>query len=184
MENTLNKTSVEGKWKIDAIHSNVNFTVDHLVISQVTGSFEQYDGSISNEDGDFASSEIEFSIETGSINTKNEMRDNHLKSDDFFNSEEYPNIRFKSTSIEETGENRYDIHGDLSIRDITRPVSFKAKIGGIAVDGYGNTKLGMKVSTLINRFDYKLKWNQLTEAGGMTVGKEVEINAQLQFGKQ
>lgn len=184
MDTTAQSASTKGKWGIDASHSNLNFTVSHLVISRVTGSFEKYEGSIGNEQDDFTEAQVKFSIDTASINTRNEQRDGHLKSDDFFNAEEYPQITFTSSSITETGEDKYAIKGDLRIRDVTREVTFEARIGGVAVDGYGNTKLGMEVKTTINRFDHKLKWNQMTEAGGMTVGKEVDINGQLQFAKQ
>ena len=182
--NTTTITSLKGEWAVDSAHSNMQFSVTHLVISHVNGSFEAYDGVIKNEGDDLTSAHVEFSIDPSSINTGNEQRDNHLKSDDFFNAEKYPHIKFESSSIEEVSENTYEIKGDLTIRDITRPTTFKARVGGVAVDGYGNTKLGMRVNTTINRFDYGLKWNQLTEAGGVTVGKDVEINANLQFGKK
>ncbi len=175
---------LKGEWTIDNSHSNLQFTVSHLVISHVNGHFDSYDGSIDNSGEDLTSAKINISIDTASINTGMEMRDNHLKSDDFFNAEAFPQIKFKSAEIVKTGENTYDINGEMTVRDITRPATFKGKIGGVAIDGYGNTKLGMKVTTTINRFDYGLKWNQLTEVGGMTVGKEVEVNANLQFAKK
>ena len=166
--NTTEATAIDlkGTWAIDNSHSNLQFTVTHLVISQVNGHFGSYDGTIVNEDEDLNNAKINFNIDSASINTGIEMRDNHLKSDDFFNAEAYPQIKFTSANIEKTGENSYDINGEMTIRDVTRPATFKAKIGGVAVDGYGNTKLGMRVTTSINRFDYGLKWNQLTEAGG------------------
>jgi polyisoprenoid-binding protein YceI len=175
---------VKGTWSIDNSHSNLQFTVSHLVISQVNGHFSSYDGTIESNGEDLTSASIKFGIDTNSINTGIENRDAHLMSDDFFNAEAYPQIKFTSTNIVKTGENAYDISGEMTIRDITLPATFKAKVGGIAVDGYGNTKLGMRVTTAINRFDYGLKWNQLTEVGGVTVGKEVEVNANLQFAKQ
>lgn len=112
------------------------------------------------------------------------MRDNHLKSDDFFNAEAFPQIHFESDRIEQISDMEYSIIGKMRIRDIEREVVFNARLGGVAVDAYRNTKLGMRVTTSINRFDYNLKWNQMTEAGGMVVGKNVEINAQLQFGQE
>lgn len=174
--------STKGKWAIDHIHSNLHFTVQHLVISHVTGTFSNYEGSISNASEDFTQSNVSFKIDVSSLDTKNEMRDGHLKSDDFFNAEAFPSIEFQSDRIVQKAENKFDIHGKLLIRDIELDVIFNALIGGTAVDGYGNTKMGMKVTTSINRFDYKLKWNQMTEAGSMVVGKTIEINAQLQFG--
>lgn len=184
MNTVLSNVSTLGNWSPDLVHSNLNFTVDHLVISQVTGSFSSYTGSIKNETEDLSNAQIEFSIDVDSLDTKNEMRDNHLKSDDFFNAASYPQITFKSEKIEATDDNEFDITGTMRIRDIEREVVFKGVLGGVAVDGYGNTKMGLKVSTTINRFDYDLKWNQMTEAGGMVVGKKVYITAQLQFVKQ
>ncbi len=181
---TLNNQTLTGKWSVDHVHSNLQFTVDHLVISQVNGSFRDYTGSLSNEGENFEDAQIDFSIKTASLNTNNEMRDDHLRSDDFFNAEAYPEIVFKSTGIEKTGDNTFNINGTLTIRDVRKSVTFKAKVGGVAKDAYGNTKLGLRVSTEIDRFDYNLKWNQLTEAGGFTVGKEVEITGNLQLVKQ
>lgn len=184
MSTTATETiSTKGKWVIDRVHSNLNFTVDHLVISQVTGNFSMYEAIINNQGDDFSSAEVDFKIDVTSLDTKNEMRDNHLKSDDFFNAASFPHIHFKSDRIVQQNENIYDIHGKLKIRDIEQEVIFNARIGGVAVDGYGNTKMGMKVNTRINRFDYNLKWNQVTEAGSMVVGKTIEISAQLQFGQ-
>ena len=184
MNSTIQEISTKGKWSVDHIHSNLNFTVDHLVISQVTGSFGTYEGMISNDSDDLTEASISFKINVNSLDTKNEMRDNHLKSDDFFNADTFPHILFTSEKIEQTGENDYQITGTMRIRDIEKQAVFNARLGGVAIDGYGNTKLGMRVTTSINRFDYDLKWNQMTEAGGMVVGKKVEINAQLQFGQE
>lgn len=111
------------------------------------------------------------------------MCNSHLKSDCFFNAENYPGISFASNAIQQTGESEFKVTGKLHIRDVERVEVFTARLGGVAIDPYGNTKLGMKVSTSINRFDYNLKWNQMTEAGGMVVGKTVDISAQLQFTK-
>lgn len=180
---TTPELDLKGSWSVDDFHSNLQFTVTHLVISQVNGHFKTYGGTIKNEGSDLESANIHFTIDTNSIHTGNEQRDGHLQSDDFFNSASYPQIKFQSNRITKTGENTYDIEGEMTIRDIIKPAIFKAKIGGVAVDGYGNTKLGMRVTTSINRFEYGLKWNQLTEAGGVTVGKEVEVNANLQFAK-
>jgi polyisoprenoid-binding protein YceI len=174
----------KGKWTNDAVHSDINFSVSHLVISKVNGTFESYSGNLNNETGEFKDSKLEFDIQVDSINTKNEMRDNHLKSDDFFNAEKHPTIHFVSTHVQDAGEGKFLIKGDLSIREITKEVVWEAYLGGTAVDGYGNTKLGLEVSTTINRFDYNLKWNQLTETGGFTVGKDISIIGNLQFAKQ
>ena len=135
MNTVLNTVSTKGIWNTDNTHSNLNFTVDHLVISQVTGSFSSYSGSIVNESDDLTNAHIEFAIDVDSLDTNNEMRDNHLKSDDFFNAASYPQITFKSEKIVATDDNEFDIIGKMQIRDIEREVVFKGVLGGVAVDG-------------------------------------------------
>lgn len=169
------------KWNVDVAHSNVKFTVVHLVISDVEGSFNTFNGSMTSTKPDFAESTIEFTVDVNSINTNNEMRDTHLKSDDFFNAEKFPKMKFKSTSFKKVSGNKYLLIGNLTLRDVTKSVKFNVTYGGTAKDGYGNTKAGFKASTVINRFDYGLKWNALTEAGGATVGKNVTIDLRLEF---
>jgi polyisoprenoid-binding protein YceI len=171
----------ETKWNVDVVHSNVKFTVEHLVISEVEGSFKTFTGSMTSVNPDFVGSSIEFNVDVNSINTDNEMRDNHLKSDDFFNAAKYPKMTFKSTSFKKISGNKYALTGNLTLRDVTKPVTFEVTYGGTAKDGYGNTKAGFKATTVINRFDYGLKWNSLTEAGGMTVGSDVTIDLRLEF---
>lgn len=171
----------QAKWNVDPVHSNVRFTVPHLVISEVEGSFKKFNGTLAAAKPDFTDAAINFTVEVGSINTDNEMRDKHLKSDDFFNAEQYPNMVFKSTSFKKLSDNKYLLSGNLTIRNITRPVRFNVTYGGTAKDGYGNTKAGFKATGIINRFDYGLKWNALTEAGGATVGKEITIDMKLEL---
>ena len=171
-------------WNVDKAHSSVKFNVSHLIISEVEGSFKNYDGTIVSEKEDFSDAVINFSADAASISTDNEMRDNHLKSDDFFNSMKYPSIVFKSTSFKKVSDNKYQLVGDLTIRDVTKTVTFDVLYGGSAVDGYGNKKAGFKATSTINRFDYGLKWNAITEAGGMTVGSDVKLILNLQFAKK
>lgn len=174
----------QSKWTVDNVHSSVKFSVPHLVISEMDGSFKKFDGSFTSAKPDFTDASINFNIEVASVNTDNEMRDNHLKSDDFFNSAEYPNMTFKSTSFKKVSGNTYSLYGNLTIRNITKLVKFNVVLGGVAKDGYGNTKSGFKATTKINRFDYNLKWNKLMEAGGATVGKDITINLKLEFTKE
>jgi polyisoprenoid-binding protein YceI len=168
-------------WNLDNTHSNVRFTVPHLVISEVEGSFKKFNGVITSSKPDFTDAAINFNIDVNSINTDNDMRDKHLKGDDFFNAEQFPNMTFKSTSFKKVSGNKYALLGNLTIRNVTKPVKFNVTYGGTAKDGYGNTKAGFKATTTINRFDYNLKWNALTEAGGATVGKDIAIDLKLQF---
>lgn len=176
-------TAQQKNWKTDAAHSAVKFNVTHLVISEVEGNFTQFDGSIVSNGNDFSDAAIEFTVEAASINTDNEMRDGHLKSDDFFNAEKFPKLSFKSVSMTKGKGNAYTLTGDLTIRDVTKRVSFDVKHGGVIKDGYGNIKAGFKATTTINRFDYNLKWNSLTE-GVAVVGPDVNIILNLQFAQK
>lgn len=173
----------QSNWKIDNSHSNVKFTVTHLVISEVDGHFKNFSGTMTSERQDFADAIIEFTVETNSISTDNENRDVHLKSDDFFNAEKYPQMVFRSGSMNQTGDATYELTGDLTIRNITKKVKFDVRYGGTVVDPWGNTKAGFKATGTINRFDYDLKWNALTEAGGAVVGKDVKITINAEFSK-
>ncbi len=169
------------KWNVDPAHSNVRFTVSHLVISEVEGSFKKFNGSISSTSADFNGASVEFTIDVNSVYTDNTNRDGHLKGDDFFSAAKYPNMVFKSTSFKKISGNKYELLGNLTIRDVTKPIKFDVTYGGTAKDGYGNTKAGFKATGLIDRFVYGLKWNSLTEAGGATVGKDITIDLKLEF---
>jgi polyisoprenoid-binding protein YceI len=171
------------KWNVDPVHSNVRFTVPHLVISEVEGSFKKFSGEVVASKPDFTDAAINFAIDVNSIDTDNEMRDKHLKADDFFNAGQFPTATFKSTSFRKISGNKYKLAGNLTIRNVTKPVTFDVVYGGTAKDGYGNTKAGFKATTVINRFDYGLKWNALTEAGGATVGENITIDLKLQFAR-
>lgn len=169
------------KWNIDAVHSSVKFDVTHLVISEVEGSFKLFNGTITSAKPDFTDATIDFTVDVNSINTDNEMRDKHLKSDDFFNAEKFPKMTFKSASFKKVSGKKYLLTGNLTIRDVTKPVKVDVTFGGTAKDGYGNLKAGFKATTKINRFDYNLKWNSLTEAGGAVVGSDINIILNLEF---
>lgn len=176
-------TYSQATWTIDRSHSNVRFTVTHLVISEVEGTFKNFEGTIAASKPDFTDAVINFTVDVNSINTDNEMRDNHLKNDDFFNAEKYPKMTFKSTSFKQLKGNKYELIGLLTIRDVTKTVKWNVTYGGTTNDPWGNTKAGFKASTEINRLDYGLKWNSLTEAGGAVVGSEVTIDLRLEFAK-
>lgn len=171
-----------GKWSVDKAHSSVKFSVTHLVVSEVEGSFKLFDGSMENTKGDFSDAKIDFTVDVNSLNTDNEMRDKHLKGDDFFNAEKFPAMKFQSTSFKSAGGNKYKLAGNLTIRDITKPVVFDVTFGGTAVN-MGKTKAGFKAKTSINRFDYNLKWNKATEAGGLVVSNEVDLTVNVELNK-
>ncbi|MGI9191719.1 MAG: YceI family protein [Chitinophagaceae bacterium] len=168
-------------WQVDPVHSAVKFSVSHLVISEVDGSFKKFQGSIKSAQADLQDAQIEFNIDVNSINTDNNMRDEHLKSADFFDAKQFPSMKFVSTSFKKKSGNNYILTGNMTIKGVTKKVSYNVVYGGIAKDGYGNTKAGFKVKGIINRFDYDLKWNALTEAGGATVGKDIDMTLNLEF---
>ncbi|NWF88796.1 MAG: YceI family protein [Ignavibacteriaceae bacterium] len=171
-------------WTIDKSHSKVGFSVSHMVITDVDGYFKEYDAQISTNGDDFSTLKAELKINTNSIFTDNEKRDGHLRSDDFFNSEKFPQMIFKSKSIKKVGENKYKLVGDFTIRDVTKQVELDVKFNGIIKDAWGNTKAGFKVTGEINRFDYNLKWDKTIETGSLIVGKEVELVIDLQLVKK
>jgi len=164
------------KWSIDAMHSEVEFKVKHLMISTVTGKFSSYSGDIESSNEDFTEAKISFTADVKSISTGNEQRDGHLQSDDFFNSESFPQIKFISTGM---GKNK--LVGDLTIRDVTKSVELNVEYNGKMSDPYGNTKAGFEVSGKINRSDFDLKWSATTEAGGIVVSDEVKIICNIQL---
>ncbi|MBC7915191.1 MAG: YceI family protein [Pyrinomonadaceae bacterium] len=169
------------KWVIDPVHSSVGFTIEHLVISEVDGKFKTYNGNISTTKPDLTDAKIDFTVDVKSIDTENEMRDKHLIASDFFDAEQFPKMAFKSTSFKKVAGNKYVLSGNLTIRGVTKPAKFDVTYGGTAKDNYGNIKAGFKAKGKINRFDYGLKYNGLTEAGGAALGKEVDIDLRLQF---
>lgn len=171
-----------GTWAVDKPHTNVKFSVAHLVISDVDGNFKSFDGTMESSKPDFSDAKITFTADVNSINTDNEMRDNHLKSDDFFNAAKFPQIKFVSTSFTPQGDNKYKLVGNLTIRDVTKTVTFDVKYGGTVV-AMGGTHAGFKATATIDRFDYNLKWSKSTEAGGLVAGKDVEITINADFKK-
>lgn len=171
-------------WNLDAAHSEVTFKVKHLVISTVSGKFKQFSSAVTTEGNDFTTAKISFTIDAASIDTGMDMRDNHLRGDDFFNAEKYPSIQFVSTAIRQVDGNEHEIDGNLTIRDVTQSITLKADFGGIAVDPYGQTKAGFEVEGKIKRQEFGLSWNALTEAGGAVVSDEVKFQANVQYIKQ
>jgi polyisoprenoid-binding protein YceI len=171
-------------WAIDPMHSEIQFKVRHLVISTVTGSFQQFDAKVESNGDSFEGASIEFSAEIASIYTNNEQRDGHLKSADFFDAANHPQLTFRSTSFTQKADGDYELTGDLTIRGTTKPVTLAVEHGGVAVDPYGQTKAGFELSGKINRKDFGLAWSATTEAGGVVVADEVKLIMNVQFTKQ
>lgn len=166
-------------WKLDPTHSEIEFKLKHMMISTVTGRFEEFDAHVEAADDTFKDAKFNFSAKIDSISTKNTDRDTHLKSDDFFNAEKFPQLTFKSKSFD--GEKMV---GDLTIRDITKEVTLNVDFNGVAVDPYGQTKAGFEAEGSISRKDFNLSWNAVTEAGSIVVSDKVRLIANLQFIKQ
>lgn len=178
--NTTKKTL----WKIDPTHSEVQFKARHLVISTVTGNFSSFAGQIEADGEDFENAKAAFTADIDSISTNNEDRDQHLKSDDFFNAEKYPQLKFESTNFEKIGDGEYKVTGDLTIRDVTKKVLLDVVHGGTVGDPYGQTKAGFELSGTINRKEYGLTWSAVTEAGSVVVGDQIKLQLNVQLVQQ
>jgi polyisoprenoid-binding protein YceI len=155
-----------------------------MMFTNVSGKFNQFTVALENENDDFSTSRIEFSADIATIDTGNPDRDNHLRSGDFFDAEKFPAMVFKSVSVQADGPRNFKVSGDLTIRDITRPVVLDVEYSGMMKDPWGNTKIGVAVETKINRKDFGLTWNAALETGGVLVGEDVKIHSELQFVKQ
>lgn len=170
-------------WIIDKSHSEIMFKVKHLMITNVTGQFESFNAEMQSNLDDFSDAVIKFEADVNSINTKNEQRDTHLKSDEFFNADKFPKIGFESKKLSKISDNHYKMIGNLTIRDITKEIELDVEFGGIMTDFYGNSKAGFEISGKINRFDFNLNWNAVTEAGGIVVSPEVKLLLNIQMQK-
>jgi polyisoprenoid-binding protein YceI len=171
------------RWKIDPAHSQVNFKVKHLVISTVTGHFDRFDAAIDTETEDFSDAKVSFEADVNSINTKNEQRDGHLKSSDFFDASKYPTMSFVSTSVMKVSDYELQAVGNLTLRGVTKQVTLDVTYNG-TVAGFGGTQVaGFEILGKLNRFDYGLQWNALTETGGVVVSNEVKIEILAEFNK-
>lgn len=174
----------QNTWVLDPTHSEVQFKVKHMMISTVTGELKQFDVQMTSEGADFTKANAKFTAPVASIDTKNEQRDNHLKGSDFFDAENHPEITFESKSLKKKNEDEYELNGDLTIRGVTRPVNLKVENNGVIKDPYGNQRTGFEISGKINRKDFGLSWNALTEAGGMVVSDDVRIAANIELIQQ
>ncbi len=171
-------------WKIDPSHSEIQFKVKHLMITTVTGYFKKFDAEVITDNEDFNSvTSIKFSADINSITTNNEQRDTHLKSEDFFHADKFSELTFTGTRYT-TLKNESTVQGNLTIRGITRPVSFNVEYGGMVVDPWGQTKAGFTLTGSISRKEFGLMWNAVTEAGSVVVSDEIRINADVQLIRQ
>ncbi|WP_017755400.1 YceI family protein [Calidifontibacillus oryziterrae] len=172
------------KWIIDQSHSNIGFEVKHMMVSKVRGHFDEYTAHIESEDlTDLTTANISFNFDVAKINTNNVDRDNHLKSADFFDVEIFPSIEFKSTNITKDGD-EYKVTGDLTIKDVTKPITFDVEYGGKGVNPWGVEVYGFEGEAKVNREDFGLTWNAPLETGGFLVGKDIKIKVELEINPQ
>lgn len=168
-------------WVLDPTHSEIQFKVKHLMITNVTGSFGSFQATATASADDFSDAAIAFSADTESISTGNEQRDAHLKSADFFDAATFPKISFSAASFTKKDDENYVLSGNLTIKDQTHPVTLSVEFGGVVKDPYGNTKAGFTLNGKINRQQFGLTWSAVTEAGGVLVSDEVKIQAEIQL---
>lgn len=168
-------------WSIDPTHSEIGFKVKHMMFTNVSGKFTAFEATITNEDDAFETSKINFTANVDSIDTNNSDRDNHLKSADFFDAEKFPSLNFTATEIKKINSNEFEIHGDLTIKEVSKNISLKAEYSGLMKDPWGNTKAGLSITGAINRKEFGLTWNAALETGGVLVGEEIKLVAEIQL---
>jgi polyisoprenoid-binding protein YceI len=167
-------------WNIDTSHSGIHFGIRHMVIAKVRGAFERFSGTVELDEANPAASKIAVRIDAASIDTREEKRDAHLRSADFFDVEKYPELTFESTNIEKVEDERYRVTGALTIHGVTKEVVLEAESLGTGKDPWGNDRITFSAQTSVNRKDFGLTWNQALEAGGVLVGEKVEISLDVQ----
>ncbi len=177
---TIQKADLTGTYTIDPSHSRFGFVARHAMVTKVRGSFNEFEGTLDVDGDDPTKSSAELVIQVASIDTRNADRDAHLRSSDFFAMDEHPEIRFQSTGVELTDdEDVYRVTGDLTIRGVTKPVTFDLEFTGAAIDPWGQTRIGFEGSTVVNRKDWGVSWNAALEAGGVLVSEKVTIEFEI-----
>lgn len=167
-------------WNIDHSHSGVHFSVRHLMVAKVRGTFESWKGTLEIDDDDITRSKVDVTIDTASISTKEPKRDEHLRSPDFFEVEKYPHLHFTSTKVERVGNDELAITGELTIRDVTKTIVLEVEEAGRVKDPWGGLRAGFTAKTHLNRKDFGLHWNAVLEAGGVVVGDKIEITIEIE----
>jgi polyisoprenoid-binding protein YceI len=167
------------QWEFDKAHTKIQFTAQHMKISEVAGQFKKYSGTITAGEQDFTDAKIKVTIEASSVDTDNDRRDKHLQGDDFFNTSQYPEITFTSESLRKVGDDKYKLKGQLTIKDVSKTEEFDVKYMG-TVEAMGATRAGFKVTGTIDRFDYNVDWDK-SFGQGLIVGREIGINADVEL---
>ncbi|MCB9007037.1 MAG: polyisoprenoid-binding protein [Ardenticatenaceae bacterium] len=171
-------------WQIDSSHSHIYFTARHMMISKVRGAFESFSGTVNFDEENPTNTTVNIDVDLSSINTRDEQRDGHLKSPDFFDVENYPTMKFVSTKVEQVDENNGRLIGNLTIKDITKEVVLDVEYAGVAKSPWGTESAGFSASGSINRKEWGLNWNQALETGGVLVGDKINIEIELELVKQ
>lgn len=184
METTKKKETTKTKWTLDTSHSELEFKVRHMMITNVKGTFRKFDAAVTSQGTDFSAADIDVTIDAASIYTGDEQRDGHLKSADFFEVEKYPTLSFKGKSLRKVDDDEYELKGILEIKSVKKEIVLEVEFGGISKDPWGNEKAGFSIEGKINRKDFGLTWNAALETGGVLVSDEVKISAEVQFVKQ
>ncbi len=179
MTTSLPADQLTGSYEIDPVHSRIGFVARHAMVTKVRGSFNEFTGSGYFDAADPARSHLELTIKADSIDTRNQDRDNHLRSNDFFDMATYPELRFVSTSFAKSAESTYKVTGDLTMKGITRSITIDFELTGAAVDPYGNQRLGLEGEVTVNRKDWEINWNAPLEAGGVLVGEKVVLEFEV-----
>jgi polyisoprenoid-binding protein YceI len=172
------------KWNIDPTHSEIHFKVKHLMVSWVTGGFKEFNATVETEDDNLSTAKVRFTAEVNSISTNNEQRDAHLKTGDFFDAENHPQIIFESEKLEKIDDETYKVHGNLTMRGASKKIAFNVEYGGVTQDPWGLTRMGISISGKINRKDFGVSFGMVTETGGVLLGDDVTISANTEFVKQ
>lgn len=175
MSTTTLPETLTGTYQLDPSHTHIGFVARHAMVTKVRGSFNEVRGTGSFDADDPSASRVEVTIDVASVDTRSADRDAHLRSDDFFATDTYPTMTFASTAIEQVAADRYRVTGDLTIKDLSRPVTFEVELTGPAIDPWGNLRLGLTGSTTVNRRDWGLAWNAALEAGGVLVSEKVTL---------
>ncbi len=179
MSTTTATTPLTGNYTLDPTHSRIGFSARHAMVTKVRGSFNEFEGSGYFDVENPANSKLRLTIQAASIDTRNADRDGHLKSNDFFDMETYPEITFASTAVEQVDPESYRVTGDLTIKGVTKPVTVDFEYSGSAVDPYGNTRIGLEGKTTVNRKDWGVNWNAALEAGGVLVSEKVTLEFEV-----
>lgn len=174
----------KAKWAVDATHSSVDFSVKHMMIATVKGTFHTFEADIVADPTDLTTAEIDFRVDLASIDTRNADRDAHIKSADFFDVEKYPSLQFKSNKVTKTDDGEYEVTGDVTLHGVTRSETFTVAFEGAGRDPWGNEKVGFSAAGKLNRSDYGLTYNAVLETGGVLIGDQIKFTIDLEAAKQ